>query len=198
MEQWIAVVAFLTVALITPGPNNLLALDAGARGGLASAVPIIGAVIAGGLGLLALAWTGAGLAFEALPRLQKVLTIAGSVYLALLGVAMIVQTMRPYGTGSASKNPLPQTWLGVTLFQFVNPKAWVLMVTATASVAPNGWGAFAALAGTFTVLSGLCLALWTVAGSIVVTFLSDGRSRRWFDRALGGTLIASAGFLMSS
>lgn len=199
MEAWIAVVGVIAIATITPGPNNFLMLDAGVRGGLSSAAPLIGAVIAGGVALLALVWAGAGPAFEAEPRLRVALMFAGAAWLFWLGVKMISSSWR-IGAKAASlpstSGGLPQSLAGVFAFQLVNPKAWVLMLTATAAIADagsNDWWSFAVLAAIFTGLSGLCLALWTVAGTVLGSYLGK---TPWFDRSMGAVLIASAAALI--
>ncbi|MGH8496130.1 MAG: LysE family translocator [Gammaproteobacteria bacterium] len=200
MESMPALVAIIAVATITPGPNNFIVLAAGARGGLPSAGPLIGAVIAGGLVLIALTWAGAALLFEAEPRLRLLLTVTGSAYLAWLGVVMIRHASSPAGTANELPQPdsaLPRTWLGVAAFQLFNPKAWVLVVTATAAITRNGWQGFSVLAAVFVTLSGICLALWALVGSTIGAFLGDGRSKRCFDRAMGGLLIVSAALLIA-
>ncbi|MGH8195063.1 MAG: LysE family transporter, partial [Woeseiaceae bacterium] len=85
MDAWIAIAGILIVAFITPGPNNFLVLEAAARRGLLAALPVVAAVNLGGILLLALTWSGAGAAFDAIPQLAGLFAIAGGAYLAGLG-----------------------------------------------------------------------------------------------------------------
>ena len=104
METLIAVIAVLGVGAVTPGPNNFMVMAAGARGGLPAAAPVIGGVIAGGLVLLALAWSGVAAALESAPRLRLVLTSGGAAYLAWLGGGMIWETRR-FADASCARSP---------------------------------------------------------------------------------------------
>ncbi len=156
------------------------------------------AVNLGGILLLALTWSGAGAAFDAIPQLAGLFAIAGGAYLAGLGAAMALQAMRDVNDApSRGAAMLPGTWLGIVAFQFVNPKAWILTLTVSA-VTPGGGWSFTGLAAMYVVLSGACLATWAVTGSLVGRLLADRRSRRRFDCVMGGVLIVSAGFLLAA
>ena len=202
MDSWIAVIVFVTVAAITPGPNNFIVMAAGARDGLVATAPLIAGVLGGGLVLVILASTGVAILIQGEPRLLAALTIAGAAYLSWLGGGMIWRTRRTVSdTGEAvlSGSSLPQTGLGIAAFQFLNPKAWIAVVTATAAVSRDTESVHAAvvLGAIFVVLPGICLTLWAFAGSAIGRFVSDGRSKRWFDRTMGGLLMLSAALLLS-
>lgn len=194
VDTWIAVAAIIAVATITPGPNNLIVLEAGVRGGWREGLPLITAVIAGGLLLLTLVWAGAGLLFAAEPRLRTLLALAGSAYLFRLGAALLLPPAQAEaGTEVRTPSPTsPRSWAGVVLFQLVNPKAWVLMLTATAVVERSGWEGMIGLAALFAMLSASSLVIWTVAGSVLAAVLDQPCRRRWLDRGMGAVLIGSA------
>ncbi len=202
METLIAVIAIFGVGAITPGPNNFMVMAAGARGGLPAAGPVIGGVIVGGLVLLVLAWSGVAAALETAPRLRLVLTSGGAAYLVWLGGGMIRESRSfadaSFG-GSLSESQRPYNWLGIAAFQLLNPKAWILLVTATAvmSRALDGLRGLGALAAIYTVRSAFTLTVWAVAGSAIGRFLGEGGSRRWFDRGMGGLLVALAVLLIA-
>ncbi len=199
MEALLAVAGFVTAAAITPGPNNFIVMGAAARGGFGAATPLIAGVVVGSLALLTLVWAGAGVAFEAQPRLRSALTIAGCLYLAWLGASLIRQAGKSgrNGTSSATRK-LPSTAPGLAAFQFLNPKSWVMVLTATAAVTGDTGGVWslAALAAVFTAVTGVCLTSWALAGSAIADLLKEPRAKRWFDRAMGGLLIGSAALLL--
>ena len=60
MNSLLAVIAIVTVAAITPGPNNFIVMNAAARGGLDAVLPAITGVVGGSLFLMAIIWAGAG------------------------------------------------------------------------------------------------------------------------------------------
>ena len=191
----LAVAGFITVAAITPGPNNFIVMAAAARGGWTAALPPIVGVVAGSLVLLALVWAGAAVAFEALPTLRLLLTIAGALYLTWLGGQLIWQSDRTGGSEAGAAGGLPSTAPGVAAFQLMNPKAWVLIVTAAAALAGESAAPYA-LAGLLAVISTLCLGLWAYAGSAIAGWLRKPGARAWFDGVMGSLLVASAVLLV--
>jgi threonine/homoserine/homoserine lactone efflux protein len=186
------VLGLIAVAAITPGPNNLIVLGAGARGGFAAAVPLILAIVAGSLALLLLAAAGLSGALRAHPMLAKLVAVAGTAYLLWLGAGLAWRAGRDTAPASArSPTGLPASPLGAAAFQFLNPKAWVLVTTVAAATLDAG-GGLLPLAASLAVVSALCLALWAAAGSALAPMLSHPRRRAVFDRAMGGLLILSA------
>lgn len=198
MEPFFAIAGLVMVAAITPGPNNFVVLSAAARGGLGAALPAIAGVIAGSIGLLFVVSAGAGLAFAAEPRLRTALVLAGCLYLIWLGAALIWRSDRSNDNKPSSASTLPAGFIGLSAFQLLNPKSWLLVMTATAA-APAGmsWHAsLATLALIFMAVTSVCLSLWALAGSVLAEFLKHPRPRRRFDRVMGAVLIVSAALLV--
>lgn len=189
MSALFPVVGVLVAAAITPGPNNFIVLDAGARRGLFAAVRAIAGVVIGSLVLLALVWAGLGAAIETAPLVQLLLSLAGALYLGWLGAAMFVSDARE-GHAAPAHAALPTSLVGIAAFQLLNPKAWVLVTTAAAAMA--GAGDVAVLALLIVLVSGVCLTLWAFAGRALSRLLAQRRPRLWFDRVMGGLLALSA------
>ena len=193
MTSFLAVLTIVAVAAITPGPNNFIVMSASLRGGVAAALPAIVGVIAGSIALLVLVWVGAGTLFEMVPEIQPVLRIAGAAYLIWLGFCLIRKASGP--DGGTVDRALPATAWGVASFQLLNPKSWVLVVTAVSAVGGTLVG-MASLAVIFAAVMGLCLTIWAVAGQLISRWLVDPRSRRTFDTAMGVLLMGSAAMLL--
>ncbi len=194
MDPLIAVTGFVVVAVITPGPNNFIVMAAAGRGGFAAALSPMAGVVGGSVALLAVAWAGAAALFETLPGLRIVVVLLGAGYLAWLGAVMIGQA----GADASAATGLPDTALAVAVFQFMNPKAWMLMLTAVSALSGEGGAlpALAALTVIVALVSAGCLGLWAAAGAAISGWLARPAARRWFDRAMGGLLIASAALLL--
>ncbi len=190
-----AVTGFVIVAAITPGPNNFIVMAAAVRGGARAAVPAIAGVVLGSLGLLLLVWMGTGAALGNAPGLRRLLAIAGGLYLAWLGVRIIWGSKR----SANEPNPprLPNTMLGLAAFQFLNPKSWVMIGTATAATV-SSLGSLGAVATILIVVTIPCLILWAMAGSALAGLLERPVTRRWFDWGMGGLLVASAVLLVGA
>jgi threonine/homoserine/homoserine lactone efflux protein len=95
MTAFLGVVGLVTLAAITPGPNNLIVLRAAARDGLAGAMPAIAGIVTGGLAVLAIAVIAATAALATEPFLHVVVGLAGAGYLAWLGIGLIRDAGRP-------------------------------------------------------------------------------------------------------
>lgn len=188
--------ALIFAAAITPGPNNLIVMDAAARGGLRSGAQAIVGVVAGSLILLTLSAGGAVVLIVAEPRAHLALSWLGAAWLIWTGGAMI---LRAGAVDGAPSRTLPGTILSVAAFQLINPKAWLLVLGATATASTRGHdagglqsGTILALAAVLVGVTGLCLAVWGLAGAGLSRWLSAPPRRKTFDRLMGAVLIASS------
>jgi len=187
MGTLVPVIGLLFAAAITPGPNNVIVMEAGARGGIAAALGATLGVVAGSLVLLTLVWLGVGAAMQAWPGLQVALGIGGGAYLTWLGVLLIRAAGSP---PDASKPVLPATVGGIAAFQLMNPKAWVLVTTAAAAMpAENDVVTLAVLIG---IVTSICLTAWGAAGAFFSQLLARPVARRWFDRIMGALMAVFA------
>jgi threonine/homoserine/homoserine lactone efflux protein len=141
-------------------------------------------IVAVGLGLSAV--------FEALPWLNRVLQYVAFAYLCWLAWR-IATAGRPREGGGVSGRPL--TVLQAAAFQWVNPKAWSLVLGGTALFIGAGGSRLgsvvllAALFGLACVPNGL---VWAAFGRVISRFLADDRRRRAFNVAMAVLLVASA------
>ena len=133
-ELVLALVAFAFVTSITPGPNNLMLLASGAAFGFRRSVPHMLGV---GIGFVAMTvLVGLGLAglIEAAPGLRLALKAAGVAYM-LWFAWKILNAGAPGEAGAAAR---PMRFHEAALFQWVNPKAWAMALTAVTAYAPGG------------------------------------------------------------
>jgi threonine/homoserine/homoserine lactone efflux protein len=104
-----------------------------------------------------------------------------------------LQAARETPRAADSQERLPAGVAGLFGFQFLNPKSWVLVLTATAAT-PAGWGGlarFGRLAALFAIIPTVCLLLWAAMGK------ATAAAGTWLDRILGALLIASALLLLA-
>ena len=186
MTICLPLIGLLFAAAITPGPNNFIVLERAAHSGVTAAIgPILG-VIAGSLLLLALVWFGISLVESAIPRFELFIAVTGSAYLAWIGAVLAFKS----GKGLDASPRLPTSTGAVTIFQLANPKAWVLVTTAAAAVAAHG--NVLVLAALISVISLICLSLWSGLGAALAKSLQRSRNRVLFDRVMGALLMFSA------
>ena len=121
------------------------------------------------------------------PAARSGLAVAGSLYFAWLGV----QLFRSNQVTEDGSTPRSLSLASMFLLQFVNPKAWLLVLALTATA----HGSVADLAILISIVSGIsmvCLSLWAAAGRIIGIVFPGSGARRWVDWVLGISLIALA------
>jgi threonine/homoserine/homoserine lactone efflux protein len=202
-----ALAGLVTIAAITPGPNNLIVLRTASRVGVSGTLPAIAGVVLGGLAMLGVAGAAAALALAAAPGALTAAAVAGCLYLAWLGLGLIRRAGRaapgasePPGLPTAdASDGLPTASVGgLFVFQFLNPKAWVMVVSAIGALPAGDAGSRWLLAATFTVIPTVCLVLWAVVGAAMARVLARPQVARWVDRAMGLLLIATAMALLGA
>ena len=193
MEGLTGAAAILTAAAITPGPNNLIVMRAAARVGILGAVPAMIGVLLGGLTLLAIVSVGAGTLFAIAPGLKTIIAIGGGLYLAGLGVALVMGSTNREAD-FARPEALPGGVTGLFGFQLINPKGWVLVLTVVSATYEQDGRALILmqLAGLFALIIAICLLLWSTLGSMMRRYMEGRRVRLWMDRVMGVLLIASS------
>ena len=183
-------ITYAFVMSIPPGPNNVMLTASGARFGLRHTVPhMLGICTGVAIQLLAVC-AGLGALFNHWPALQLALGWAGAAYLVFLGWQMLRG-----GDVQASDNARPVSFLAGTLFQFLNPKAWVMTVTAAAVFLPREFGAVARSAYMVGVTEAVgipCLVIWALFGSSLKARLSTPRNRTVFNVCMALALAATA------
>jgi len=182
----LAVYAFVTS--ITPGPSNFMLLASGANFGFARTIPQVLGITVGFTLLLVAVGLGLGAMLTAYPPAHWALKAMGGAY--LLYLAWRIGTSRALGQGrDAAGRPL--TFLESAAFQWVNPKAWVVALTAmavyTTPEAPFLSVALAALA--FALVNLPSVSAWAGFGVALRGFLAAPSRLKWFNVAMG-TLLA--------
>ena len=128
-----------------------------------------------------------GLLFEKFPAVQSGLAAAGALYFAWLGV----QLLRSNEVTEEGSVPRSFSFVAMFMLQFVNPKAWILILTLTATASRNV-ASLAVLVLTVSAVSLVCLSLWATTGRIIGAMLHRSAARYWVDRLLGASLMGLA------
>jgi len=94
---------------------------------------------------------------------------------------------------SAQEEAKPLGFWGAVLFQWVNPKAWVMAVTVMSAYAPPGAGLLqiAPLGLMFMVLGFPCSSVWVGFGSALRSYLQDAFRMRVFNCSMAAALLLS-------
>lgn len=133
---------------------------------------------------------GLGFLFSRYPLIHEVIQIVGIVYLVYL--AWLIANAAPTSLESARSKPLsfPQA----ALFQWVNPKAWLMGTSAIGVYTTAGADAslqIVMIAGVFFLMAFPSAGVWMVFGVGLKKLLSDPRHQRFFNIAMASILVAS-------
>lgn len=173
----------------TPGPNNVMLTASGANFGFARTLPHIVGVSLGVASLIATVAGGLGVLFETYPQLQQALRILAGAY--LLYLAWRIGSAPPpsmEAAGAGAREAKPMRFHEALLFQYVNPKAWAMAITAvgTFTVAGEGYWLSALVIIAVFILVGLPLTSgWTAFGVLLGRLLGSADAWRWFNRTMG-------------
>ncbi|WP_207100898.1 LysE family translocator [Paracoccus shandongensis] len=183
-----ALLGFAFVTTVTPGPNNLMLMASGANFGFRRSVPhMLG--ISGGVSAMAfLVGMGLMAVFEAAPMLGIALQVVSVVY--LLWLAYKIATAAPLKDQAA--NARPMSMIQAAAFQWVNPKAWAMCLSAVTLYAPDRTVlSVAVVAGAFAVVSMPAISLWAWLGTVIRQWLSNPTRLRVFNGLMAFLLVAS-------
>ena len=124
----IAFILFCSAAAFSPGPNNFMASYSAFNFGIKKTLPIIYGVTFGFPLLIICINFGLSIVFKKYPDLQKIITIAGTIFLVYMAykIATTKNTQN-----KETKNPA--TFINIVLFQFINPKAVICAAFITST-----------------------------------------------------------------
>jgi threonine/homoserine/homoserine lactone efflux protein len=187
-DTLLALFIFTLVAAITPGPNNFMLLASGVNFGFRRTVPHILGMLAGFLTLNVAVALGVGALLVAFPALHLALKVGGGLYLAYL--AWKIATARKM-TSSAEDGARPLSFLQAALFQWVNPKGWIAIVTAVGLYSqPDALTLSVVTVVLCFMLSGTIAApTWAGFGTALRDYLDDPVRLKWFNVSMGALLL---------
>jgi threonine/homoserine/homoserine lactone efflux protein len=189
LESFLALGLYSFASSITPGPNNLMLLASGVNFGFRRTIPHMLGIAFGFTTMLVLVGVGLGAALDLVPGLFVALKIACVLY--LLWLAYGLATSGSLASGSARARPM--RFIEAALFQFVNPKAWAMALTAMALYThPDDYFmSVLVVAGMFGAINLPSVSTWAGFGVALRGFLSDPGRLKLFNRGMAALLLVS-------
>ncbi len=199
-EQWWGAALFMLVSSVTPGPNNTMLMASGVHFGFRRTLAhLMGVQL--GFGFMVVA-VGLGLhtVLAQFPAFYALVRLAGAAY--MVWMAWSLASARPHvavpaalddGLHSAQDGAKPLGFWGAVLFQWVNPKAWVMAVTIMSAYMPPGAGLLqiAPLGMLYVALGFPCSSVWVGFGSALRSYLQDPFRMRVFNCSMAAALLLS-------
>ncbi len=190
-----AIIGFAAAASITPGPNNLLVMTSGLNHGIAASLPLVAGISFGFAVMVLAVGFGLGAVIKANPGLHTAAKIAGLGY--MLWLAWKVATSPTTFETRAANGPedaRPLSAIAGAAFQWVNPKAWAVALSATAAFSTPGaepdrlfW-----LAAIFAAVALASLTVWTAFGNFLRRLVDNPGAIFAFNVAMALLLVVSA------
>lgn len=183
-----ALAAFAFVTSITPGPNNMMLLASGANFGFTRTIPHMLGIGIGFTVMVVLVGAGLMQLFDAWPTSYTVLKFLSAAYMLWLAWK-IAHSASPEGAKTGAK---PMSFVQAALFQWVNPKAWTMALSAITLYAPGReFIAVLWVAVVFGAINLPCVSSWTVLGQKLRLLLSNSTRLVAFNWTMAVLLVLS-------
>tara|TARA_B100001123_G_C14674989_1_gene775039 strand:- start:64 stop:615 length:552 start_codon:yes stop_codon:yes gene_type:complete len=167
---------------VTPGPNNSILTASGIKFGFSKSIPNILGIPTGHGIQLALVCFGLGNLFILFPIFLIILKYIGAAYILYLAWKIFGSL----NIISSEEKLRPLKYYEAILFQFVNPKAWVICITAVTLFYPQDEKLFTGVVFMVlmsTIINIPSISLWALGGSIIRYYLSNQKIKilvEWF------------------
>jgi len=194
----VSLAGFAFVSSLTPGPNNLLLMSSGALFGWQRSLPHLAGILLGFAILMTASVLGLGTVVAKWPWLIAGVRVLGASWLGFMGVRYLGAGLRgPAAAADLSPAPIsrPFRFHEGVLFQWVNPKALVLAVSAAGAyiaIADSVLERAVIIVGVFFLAGVINCTTWLLAGNAINRYLSSSRYASWVNSGMGALLLLTA------
>ena len=190
LQQLIGLIGFAIVSSATPGPNNMMLMASGANFGMRRTIPHMLGVSIGFTFMIVLVGVGLVGLFAAWPPSFTLLKVVSAAYLLWLAWKIATTPATAIETGNSAARPL--TFIQAALFQWVNPKAWTMALTALTVYAGSREITVVLIVGTvFGIINLPTVSVWAWFGQYLQRWLRSDASRRFFNYTMAALLVGS-------
>jgi threonine/homoserine/homoserine lactone efflux protein len=187
----VAFLLFAVVAAVTPGPSNIMLTAVGAQAGVLRGLPALFGVMTGVGVMMFVVPLGLGSLDLGHPLILEALHWGGAAFLLWLSWKIATSGSR---VDSASDQD-PVGYLSAAIFQWVNPKAWLVTASAASTFLRTEAGSpivqAASLSALFVMAALPSGFVWLAFGAAVQRLLRSPRRMRVFNIAMGVLLALS-------
>lgn len=180
---------FSVASSFTPGPNNFMVMNSGLSFGLKRSIPHYLGICLGFPAMVLIVALGFGTIFIKYVWIKQVLKILGSAYILYLAI----QTLRATYGAEEKTEAKPFGFVKASLFQWVNPKAWVMAVGTISifTITENYFNNALIISILFMITCLAGVGIWLVFGTWLKKILKKESHRRWFNISMAICLVAS-------
>lgn len=173
----LSIATFTMSTVMSPGPNNIMLLSSGLTFGYKKTMPHMFGIILGFPLMVLIIGLGLGALFERFPIVLKVLKIIGILYLFWMAYK-IARNTSSYEIGEENKSK-SFTFMQSVLFQWVNPKAWIMAITSiSVFVSSDENSMFQVVLIAIIYFLSLCISsnIWAFGGILLKKFIRNSKS----------------------
>jgi threonine/homoserine/homoserine lactone efflux protein len=190
MEFYLSIFIFAISSTVTPGPNNIMIMTSGLNYGVKKSIPHLLGICFGFPVMVIVIGFGFSIVFERYPLFNEIIKVLGIVY--LLYLAWLIASSSPVSLEGRKSKPLSFTQ--AALFQWVNPKAWVVAtgaVSAYTSVSSDIFTQVIFIALAFLIVAIPSLGTWLIFGVGIKKYLKSPKHQKVFNLSMALLLILS-------
>ncbi len=187
----LSIIAFTMTSTMTPGPNNIMLLSSGLTFGYKRTLSHMSGVIFGYPIMLFFIGFGLGIVFEKFPFILPFLKIVGSLYLLWMAYK-IATNINEYDTNNIKGEPF--SFLQAALFQWINPKGWIMGITAISifiTSTQQRYQQVMILSSVYLVSAIISTNVWTMGGVLLKNILKNQRYISVFNKMMALLLVVS-------
>ncbi len=194
LDDFIALLMFAIANTLTPGPNNLMLLSSSMNFGVKKTLPHYLGICIGCPAMILIVALGLGAIFMEYSWIQSILKVLGSIYMLYLAW----QILTSHNKTNASQTRKPVSFLQALLFQWINPKAWLMAVgTVSIFTLSNNYLTNALIIGVvYFIMCIPCTGAWLLGGKLLQRILKKDSHRIWFNIVMALGLVAAVGMIV--
>ncbi|OUV87536.1 MAG: lysine transporter LysE [Pelagibacteraceae bacterium TMED136] len=195
-ELFVGLITYYFIMFMTPGPNNAMLAISGIKFGFKKTIPhMIGIPIGHFVQIISVCF-GLGVLFQKFPEIQYILKFLGCAYLFYLSYKMFGSFSFQEQDSSSGR---PMKIYEALLFQFLNPKAWIVALTVVTVFFPIEENFIKATL--FVSLSAPLMCIfsvitWAGFGYSIRTFISNNKIKKFFEVMMAILLVITAVYIL--
>ena len=190
LKLFFALTSYYFVMFATPGPNNAMLTASGIKFGFKKTLPHAFGIPFGHVIQITLVCFGLGAVFQKYPFIQFYLKWICFFYLLYLGWKILGSL-----STSEKETGTPLKFYEAALFQFINPKAWVVALTAATAFFPSEESFLVStifVAGTAPFVCFPSICLWVAFGSSIKSIIKNTKIKKIIEYLLAILLLVTA------
>lgn len=194
MNDFIPLLLFAISTTFTPGPNNIMIMNSGMHFGIKKSLPHYLGICFGFPAMVLMVALGLGAVFLEYVWIKHVLKILGSMYMLYLAWQILISSSK--ATIGQVRKPL--SFLQAAMFQWVNPKAWLMAIGTISifAISSHYLNNAIIISVVYFLMCIPCIGAWLLFGKFLQRILKKDSHRVWFNILMALALVGSIGMIL--